>query len=506
MEIAQSPDFSSPKRQSKVAIGIILIKFIRMTIRAFWPILISFFIGGRNNSSFENWLGYLAIGFAVFNLAGSVLTYFRFYFHIEGDAIIINKGLLKRTHTNIPFERIQTINFKQNILHQIFDVVSVEIDTAGAKKSEISIDALSKSEAEAFRAFILAEKDQILAEKNPDSEDAITQTSEPDKGQRILHLNLSDLIKVGVSQNHLRSMGIIFVFVFTTLQQFSENWTDTVADQVNQYDNLLPDNNFVLFLITVLVVLIISFLFSLINSVLKYYDLSLYINKSGLKIIRGLFNREEISINKNKVQIISWSENPIRRMFKLYTLQVEQASSDEASKLQSKIKVPGSYMEQITRVVTTVFPAEYFRDEPKIGVSKDLKYRLFFFLGVLPTLTLAVPLYFYAGWECLYTLLILPAVWYMTALYYRKRSFELNEELLRNNSGIFGYTHHLMQIHKVQAVRIQQSWYQRRKSLATVQLFTAAGHLTIPFIPLNIAHELENYMLYRAESDDREWM
>lgn len=504
METALNPDFSNPRRQSKVAMGIILIKFIRMTVRAFWPVLLSFFIGGRNNSSFEEYLGYLVIGFAAFNLIGSILTYFRFYFHIENDAIIIDKGLLKRTHTNIPFERIQTINFKQNILHQIFNVVSVEIDTAGAKKSEISIDALKKEEAEALRAFILAEKDQITATNTPDEE--IPLETETEKEERILHLSPKDLLKVGVSQNHLRSMGIIFAFVFTTIEQFTEDWTDTVSNQVDQYDSFLPDNNFLLFLISAIIVLIISFLFSLINTVLKYYDLSLSINKNGLKIIRGLFNREEVSINKNKVQIISWSENPIRRMFGLYTLQIEQASSAEANQLKSKIRVPGSYMKQVSRVVTTVFPEEFFRDEPRHGVSKHLKHRLFFYLGIFPTLILGTVLYFNVEWQALYVLLILPAVWYMVSLYYRKRSFELNEELLRNNSGIFGNAHDLMQIHKVQAVRIKQSWYQRRKSLATVQLFTAAGHLTIPFIALELAHELENYILYRAESDSREWM
>lgn len=504
METTLSPDFSSPRRQSKVAMGIILIKFIRMTIRAFWPILLSFFIGGRNNSSFEEWLGYLAIGFAAFNLIGSILTYFRFYFHVDKDAIVIDKGLLKRTHTNIPFERIQTINFKQNILHQIFNVVSVEIDTAGAKKSEISIDALKKEEAEAFRDFILAEKDQIIAESTPEAE--VTEKVEPEKNERILHLTPKDLLKVGVSQNHLRSMGIIFAFVFTTIQQFTDDFTDTVTDQVTQYDSLLPDNNLLLFLISAVIVLIISFLFSLINTVLKYYDLSLSINKNGLKIVRGLFNREEISINKSKVQIISWSENPIRRIFDLYTLQIEQASSAEANQLKSKIRVPGSYMKQVSRVVTTVFSEEYFRDEPRFSVSKHLKHRLFFYLGIVPTVILGISLYFSVEWQALYALLLLPAVWYMTSLYHRKRSFELNEELLRNNSGIFGNAHDLMQIHKVQAVRIKQSWYQRRKSLATVQLFTAAGHLTIPFIALDLAHELENYILYRAESDSREWM
>ena len=504
MEEKSPLDFSVPQRQSSIAIGIILIKFIRTTIRAFWPILVSFFIGTRSSSSFEDFIGYIAIGFAAFNLIGSVLTYFRYYFHIEDNAMIIDKGVLKRTHTNIPFDRIQTINFKQNIIHQIFGVISVEIDTAGAGKSEISIDALKHEQAHALRDFIMAEKQQL--EQEAAAEGTQVEEEPAQEYERILHLNPTDLLKVGVSQNHLRSMGLIFAFVFTIINQVSDDWTGLVADGVEEYQGYLYESNAFIFAIMVIFVLVISFIFSLVTTVLKYFDLSLSINNHGLKIVRGLFNREEISINKKKVQIISWTENPIRRIFHLFTLQIEQASSAEASQLKSKIKVPGSYIEQVSRVITTVFPAEYYRDEPEFPVSKLLKYRLLFFIGILPILVFGIPIYMEAGLDVLYTLLWLPVIWILITQYHKRRSFELNEELLRNNSGILGYSHDLLQLHKVQAIRIKQSWYQRRKSIATVQLFTAAGHLSIPFIPLHQAQELENYILYRVESDSREWM
>lgn len=508
METTQPIDFSSPRRQSSVAIGIILIKFIRMTIRAVWPLLLSFFFSRKNGSTFEDILGYSAIAFGAFNLIGSVLTYFRFYFHLENDAIVINKGLLRRTHTNIPFERIQTINFKQNILHQIFNVVSVEIDTAGAKKSEMSIDALTKADAEALRKQIMAEKKQIITEGTNEgiNTDGVSVMDEDETEEKILHLNPMDLLKVGVSQNHLRSMGIIFAFVFTTVNQYSENWTDLVADQVENYEGYLPGNGFVIFGITAIIVLLISFTFSLISTVLKYFELSFYINRSGFKIVRGLLNREEVSINKNKIQIISWSENPIRRLFRLFTLQIEQASSAEASQLKSKIKIPGCYKDQVNRVITTAFPAEYYRDEPQHAVSNLLKYRLFFFLGLLPVLGVGTVLWFSMGIDSLYVLLWLPVIWWLTSLYHRKRSFELNQEMLRNNAGVLGTSHDLMLVHKVQAIKVKQSWYQRRKQLATVQVFTAAGQLTLPFISIAQAHELEDYLLYRAESDKRKWM
>ena len=113
MEAEQKIDFSAPRRQSRIAIGVILVKFLRLTLKIVWPLFLSFLIGGRHNSAFENTMGYVAIACGAINLIGSVLTYFRFYFHLEENAMVIDKGLLRKTHTNVPFERIQTINFKR---------------------------------------------------------------------------------------------------------------------------------------------------------------------------------------------------------------------------------------------------------------------------------------------------------------------------------------------------------------------------------------------------------
>lgn len=494
--------FYSPQRQSRVAIGIILIKFIKTTLRAFWPLLLSFFIGGRNSDSFTAILGYIALGFAAFNLIGSVLTYFRFYFHLEEGAIIIDKGVLRRTKTNIPFERIQTINFQQNVLHQIFGVVSLEIDTAGAKKSELTIDALQKEDAQALRNFILQEKAQSTSASSTTEDE---QPVEEEHEKIILHLHIGDLFKVGVSQNHLKSMGILFAFVFSTLNEITEDIPELVSDQLSGYEDVIVSTGWVLFFASVIIVLLISFIYSLISTVLNNYDLRLFIGKSGLKLVKGLLNREEISVNKKKVQVIAWSDNPIRKLFNMFTLQIEQASSADASQLKSKIKVPGSYQSQVDSVIKTVFPSEYYRAEVKHPVSKLLKYRLFVFLGLIPTI-IGLASYYYIQWQALFFIIWGVFIWVSVDAYYRKRSFEVNDELLKNNRGTYGHIHELIQLYKVQSVQIKQSWYQRRKEIATVNLFTAAGSVRIPFIPLQQAHDLENFILYRVESDKREWM
>jgi len=161
------------------------------------------------------------------------MTFFRFYFSLDENSILIDKGVLKRTKVNIPFERIQTVNLQQNLLHQMFGVVSLEIDTAGANKSEMTIDALKKEDAEAIRQFILEEKKQILGQKDQVAGEIVHEEKEEEKGgeKTLLQLSFSDLLKIGLSQNHLKSMALLFAFAFSILNEISSTLGDDLVEE-----------------------------------------------------------------------------------------------------------------------------------------------------------------------------------------------------------------------------------------------------------------------------------
>ena len=93
----------------------------------------------------------IAIGVAILILIIAVLQYLNFKFKIENDHFILHKGVFFKSKTSIPVERIQNVNFKQNIIHQIINVTQVEIQTAGSKGAEVSIKAISKERADALK-------------------------------------------------------------------------------------------------------------------------------------------------------------------------------------------------------------------------------------------------------------------------------------------------------------------------------------------------------------------
>ncbi|MCB0679433.1 MAG: PH domain-containing protein, partial [Saprospiraceae bacterium] len=148
--------FREPTRQSPVAILLILLRLVRSLLRMAWPVLLVLVLNPKKQS-FDA-LSWWIIGIASLSALGSIIAYFRFFFYLRNDELILEKGVLRRSKLNVPLDRIQTIELRQGLLHQWFEVVSVEIDTAGSKNQEMTISALSKPQAEALRDLLLEKR------------------------------------------------------------------------------------------------------------------------------------------------------------------------------------------------------------------------------------------------------------------------------------------------------------------------------------------------------------
>jgi putative membrane protein len=136
-------DFSKFSHQSKKGILVIYVNLLYKFFRISWVLLFLIF---KDFSEFTdqklNYI-YLGVGFVfIFILVRAYLLFKNFQFKIENNHFVLKQGILKKTNTSISFDRIQNINFKQNIIQQIIDVHEVNIETAGSNKTEISIKAL----------------------------------------------------------------------------------------------------------------------------------------------------------------------------------------------------------------------------------------------------------------------------------------------------------------------------------------------------------------------------
>ena len=495
-------DFSQATRQSPIAILLIIQKSFKLIVRQIWPLLVIFLVGG-NASSYKGMILPVVIGVSLFSMFWAVLSYFKYYFYIQDDELIIEKGVLSKTKLNIPFDRIQSVNFQQNIIHQLFNVKKLDIDTAGSSGSEFSMEALSVDRANALRDLILERKSEII-QTNEDDLPITEQTNiVQEEESLILDLSFMDLIKVGVSQNHFRSGGVIIAGLLYIFSQLNDLGLD-LEDKVENYIHEAVFPGITILLTLFILFLIVSFLISLVRTVIVYFNLSLWRIGDKYKLEKGLITRKETSAIDKKIQIIEWSNNPLKKLFNYFDVQLKQASSIAVRSKQS-IVIPGCHPEHVDFLKSNWLADLSDQNLAPQGVSvhyfiRKIMYRLLFAIAINVLVYYNYPKFF------LLALLLIPYQIIVSWLAYKKRTFAFNDDVLYVGRGIFGHHHALMPLYKIQSVSLRQSPYQSRRQLSTLRVMTASGGMVIPYINSTLASKIHDYLMYSIESSDKDWM
>ncbi|HFA52024.1 MAG TPA: hypothetical protein ENJ95_23655 [Bacteroidetes bacterium] len=502
--------FEQPTRQSIIAILFILGRIFRILLRQLWVLILVFVFNPKKQAFSSFTIG--IIGLAAVGAVASVISYFRLYFYIKNDELVLEKGVLRKKKVTVPLDRIQSVNFKQTLLHQILNVVSVEVDTAGSAGKEFSLQALKKEEANALRDYIENNRKVIAAsrggqkEKDVFSAEKEEALEEKTPAKLLFELSPSDLIKIGVSQNHLRTAGIIMVFFLSFFDDVEDALDLKLTDRLEEFLGLAQEADFLPYLlIGIPFFLGISFFLTLFRTVLQYFSLKFWRTPLGFKMESGLFTRQEVSANLQKIQYVRWDSSPLKRVFKMVAVRLPQAASIQVTRKLSA-NVPGCYHEHLSAIRQAYFPKEKEYAETAHGINWRIMFRMFLKQGVVPVALLMLVSYSWLGNGIWVWLLWLPAALWLAYLFYKNWHWYVSEEGIRTSWGVVSQHAILLQWYKVQAVSIRQNYFMKRRGLAHLVLFTAAGAVKVPYVRVEKAREVQDFVLYKVEVDGRSWM
>lgn len=499
MEKKSSYDFQIPTRQSYVAIIIIIYKLYSGLIRQLFPILIVFFIGGSSKlSRFVPVIIFAAIAGSIYG----IIAFFKYYFYIDKEELVIRKGVFQKKNINIPFERIQTIDFSQNLIHRAFNVVALKIDTAGSAKNEFEFDALDRDKAVELRKLILAKKAKIVNHQIDTEEEPVYIEEERTP---ILRLDIGRLLLVGITENHFRSFGLILLagyWILDSLDDMGYGWSDL--------ENRIDIDSLLLMGLAYAIAVIIFFAFlsliiSLFRAIFRYFELSFFRQGKGFRLISGLINRRETAAIDTKIQVMQWSQNVLQKALGFYDLYLKQAASIDLNSKKS-IKIPGCSIDEVKKVENYLYSDTELDFEYKEKISIHYLIRRLVYIVGIGGLVIALLIYLAARKQLAIASIILLYLITTSILKYKKLSFELNDDMLKINGGTFGDKYSLLPLYKVQNIKRYTNIYQRRRDLASLRIYTASGSLTIPYIPNELADDLTDYLLYRVEDSKRYWM
>ena len=490
-------DFS---KQSRKGIFVIYIQLLFKAFKATW------FLGILCIQQFSKvpdiarvWIYVGLFVFFLFFLMRAFLIYSNFLFKVEAQHFILKEGVLRKKNTSISFDRIQNINFKQNIIQQLINVYEVSIETAGSQSTEISIKALTLESAEALKIALTTTKNNKLIDT-------------PKEAKPLLKIGFFELLKVSLTENHLQNLFIFMALVFGLLQQVNEVFENVAYDEVvlNQIDidskGILT--SIALFAMLLLILIGIGMLSSVVRMVLFHFNLTLFIKDSAFEITQGLLTKKSIILNRSKVQSVTISTNPIKRKLGISFITFKQAASGKVKKRQQKlIRIIGCLPQHISAIKSVLYANKSMDSQVRFSSDSYYLFRMYM-RSILALLSINGILIFMLQdliWLVLNSILI-PVLILFVHLKYRKAFYQFDQDVLVVGNGRIETHITYLPLFKVQNIKMKQTLFQKRRNVVNIVLQTASGKIRIPCIEKKRALALYNYILFKVESNTESWI
>ena len=315
-----------------------------------------FIVGSRNESSYLVWF----VGVGLISAFGlGIMGWFRFKYQLLEDEIHIHKGIFVQKKLYIHKNRVQVTEISAGIIQRIFGLVSLTIQTAGGGSERAVLSAL---DAETARTIV-----DVLNPKNAEESDINSELSQeeqqksalPDQGEHS-HTKLTSPLNHEPHTNHnsewtlsnkrllylaLTSgeFGIIATILGTILGQLSDFITDEniqwIVDRIPVIQQ--PGLFFVLF--SVVSVIMVSYLLSILSSIVRYYGFTIRKVGKELHISRGLLERIQTTVPYHRIQAISSTEGLLRQPFGLESLSIISAGHQQGQQQRSLLLAPLIY-------------------------------------------------------------------------------------------------------------------------------------------------------------------
>lgn len=497
-------DFSEFSRQSLRGIIVIYGNLIIKIFKATWFVFLLLFTKLNLLTAYgKNYLILGLFGLFVFLLIRSYLLFRNFQFKIEGTYFILKRGIFSKKDTAIAFDRIQNINFSQNLLQQLINVYEVRIETAGSDKTEISIKALSLEAAKALREIISVKKQPITEETS----EVVEEKTPP-----LLKIDLKSLFKVSLSENHIQSLGIFLALLIGFYQQIKDIFKNFIGEDILKgYMSKGKDLIFGSLMLMVglfIILLIIAIISSFIRVFLRHYDLVFTIKNNAFEIKQGLTNKKLIVLKREKIQSITITTNPIKKKLGISYVVFKQAISGAINKKKDKlIKIVGCNAYQLGQIKNILFKTKELETAEEERPHVYYKQRIII-KNILWILLLNSVVYFFSEKiHLIYVnLFFIPLLTIVSYQKIKKKYFKLSENLLMVGGGIIETKATYIALFKIQNIETVQTIFQRKRNIVNIVLQTASGKIKIPSVPVNRAMEIYNHILYKVETSNEKWM
>jgi putative membrane protein len=450
-------------------------------------------------------------------LAGAFWRFQVYRFRLSENNLEIRSGIIKKTHLNLPFARIQNVKLEQPLYYRLTDFACLQLDTAGSAKQEAKLVALPLALAEQLKQKILGQVAPSQASKVPLTEEQSghTTNTKTDPEERILNQrSLTDLVIHGITSNRIwLFLGGLAPFYNTITEEISDN-VGSLGIDLKEWFNL--DSHTVwqvsLYALSLtLLILLLMVSLSVIGSIISFYGFTL--SKVENRYIRrsGLLTKHEVTMPLSRLQLVIQKQDWLDVLLGRINLNLEQSNAQvknsDPSGANNKIIIPSITPEQSRALTDDMFP-----DNKLFGLdfSPISHFYLVRYIGylLLPLLCLTQSFALYQQNANLSGILLLLFTLASGLVYLRWRRWGVayDEQYIYVRRGGLGLNYYCFPAFKVQQSQFKQSLMMKKRRLASAKFVLACGSITLPMLPESMAYEVINGCLHQVESSERSWM
>jgi putative membrane protein len=450
------------------------------------PLIVLLFTGRRSDSDF-----YALVG-VVFLAVFSIAQYFTYRYRIESDSVVVRSGVFQRSLRHIPFARIQNVSLHQNILHRLFKVVEVRLESAGSSKPEAQMRVLRLADAQALERQIRAGSAATRAA--PVAGEGTH--GEPADERLLLALPFGEVLRHGLVSN--RGMLIVGA-AFAALAQVGDNLIGKFFHAVGKWLTGQANELHLSLLATIgaaflllLVVLIALRLLGVVWSLLQFHDFRLTEGDGRLSIERGLLTKVRASLPRHRIQAWTIHEGVLHRWLHRRSLRIDNAvvESDGGEKRSIRDLAPIATPEAIDRLVASLLPPRSGASWPPghwQALHPDAWQReLLWPAGIVIVAALGFAVA--RSPQALWALALLPLQWWQARNWARHSAWLLADGMVAFRGGWLRKHWRFAETRKLQAIEWRQSPLDRRFGMASLHFDTAGANsmepaLAIPYLP-----------------------
>lgn len=469
---------SEPQRLHPAAILILAIRVSRqLVLPLFAPVVFSVLSRGMDAISYGFLL--LLIGAVVLLVTLSAgwgfLYWQRYTFQVVDNELHLRQGIIFRKQRTIPRERIQAIDFVEGVMHRIFGLVAVRVQTAGGNEPGFSLLGISRTDADALRQELSLRPSQVQGLTDSDAGLAATDETDPEADPAlaadvagpapIRSLSHSQLLVAAATSG---GIGIALPIIASGMSLLNNAMPNTdLFELATSYFGGVSWWSIALF------VLLAAWVLSFVGTILAHAGFRITRSEDNLLIERGLIEKRRATVPLNRIQAIRVIDGVLRQPFGYAMVKVESAGYGEDAG-ESSVLFPMLPRSEVKAFLEEAVP-EFAWDPPGFQQPPRRAIRRYItrvtLVGLLISAVVAA-IFFPIGLWALAGVPLFSAFGYLC---YRDAGWAISNGMLVLRYRTLARSTAIIPKRRIQSSDVQQNILQRRASLGNISTTVASG-------------------------------